>query len=185
MLTVAPETLDDVRSVRIDVQSVVVRLALTYVAQEHGWTVCRNETGDGCVRIADTCTASSPVDVLVSRDTPSECQQAVEAVLNGAARAIVLWDEPKSLRTAIEALMARATVIPERVIELANTAPQLTDRHRQTLRLLAAGRSNSEISATLHQSSSTTKRDIAELLEIFDAANRASLTTAANRLGFV
>jgi DNA-binding NarL/FixJ family response regulator len=50
---------------------------------------------------------------------------------------------------------------------------------------VAAGRSNTDISAALHQSTSTTKRDIADLLAIFDAANRAGLTQTAARLGFL
>jgi len=172
--------------VRIDVGSTVVRLALRYVALERGWEVCTGAHGTcRCVQVNDHCSSSTTVDVLVVRDTPSACQNALQAVLAGYARAVVLWDEPTGLTAALEALAHRATVIPERVIELAHEAPELTDRQCQTLRLVAAGRSNSEIAAALHQSTSTTKRDLGELLAVFDAANRTDLTTAAARLGFL
>lgn len=190
MLTAAPERLGDALStlsVRIDVASVLVRLALTYVAEEQGWRVCEGTHNCcRCVVVSDRRpNRDGSVDVLISRDTPSDCQQALDAIMDGRARTVVLWDEPISLAAAIEALQQRAAVIPERVIRLAHDAPRLNMRQRRALTLVAAGRSNAEISSALHQSSSTTKRDIAELLEIFDAANRAGLTTTAARLGFL
>lgn len=177
--------------VRIDVRSVVVRLALRYVSEERGWRPCGRGGGAGhracgCLRISDHCSGDGqPVDVLVTRDTPSDCQDALDALLAGSTRSVVLWDEPDTLGAAIEALHHRSAVIPERVIRLALEAPRLNARQRKTLRLVAAGRSNVEISAALHQSSSTTKRDVAELLATFDAPNRACLTSMANRLGFL
>jgi DNA-binding NarL/FixJ family response regulator len=175
-----------VTAVRIDVSSAVVRLALRYVSEERGWQrCCCHDDLCRCLAIADQCHPCSAVDVLVTRDLPSNCQEALDAVLAGTARAVVLWDEPMSLGPTVDALAQRSSVIPERVIHLALQAPRLNERQRQTLRLIAAGRSNSEISSALHQSSSTTKRDIGELLVIFDTANRAGLTTAAARLGFL
>ena len=101
------------------------------------------------------------------------------------ARSLVLWDEPETLASAVGLLHRGATYVPERVLQLAQNAPRLTARQRRTLRLLAAGRTNREIALGLHQSPSTTKRDIADLLDIFDVANRAALMSTANRLGFL
>lgn len=174
-------------TVLIDVSSIVVRLALRYVSEQRGWRVCAgsNERG-ACLTVADRhLLADPPLDVLVSRDTPSQCQAALDAVLNGSARAVVLWDEPNSLGPAVDALLQRSAVIPERVIQLALLAPRLSSRQQSTLRLVAMGRSNAEISASLNQSASTTKRDIADLLEIFDVDNRAALASTAGRLGYV
>jgi len=186
MLTIEQPQAPHILRVHIDIVSVVVRLALRYVSEERGWNVCASG-GDRCtcLRVSDRRHGRSAVDVLVVRDTPSACQDALQAVLDGGARAVVLWDEPTALGAAIEALQHRATVIPERVIHLAQDAPRLSVRQLHTLRLVAAGRSNTDISAALHQSTSTTKRDIADLLAIFDAANRAGLTQTAARLGFL
>jgi DNA-binding NarL/FixJ family response regulator len=71
------------------------------------------------------------------------------------------------------------------VLELGALAPRLTDRQRQTLRLLARGSSSTSIAGALRQSESTAKRDIAELLVLFDAPNRTALVSSAASLGFV
>jgi DNA-binding NarL/FixJ family response regulator len=119
------------------------------------------------------------------RDDVASCQDALDLMISGRARSLVLWDEPEALTPAVELLRSGATYVPERVLCLAQHAPRLTRRQRRTLQLVAAGRSNREIALGLHQSQSTTKRDIAALLEIFDVTNRASLMSTANRLGFL
>ena len=174
-------------TLKIDVASVVVRLALSYVSRDHGWTLCDEvHEGCGCLLVSDHCCRDDRrVDVLVAQDSPRRCQEALDAVLGGRARAVVLWDEPSALTATVEALQQGASVIPERVIQLALTAPQLSARQRMTLQLVSAGRSNADISTALCQSASTTKRDLAELLELFDATNRAGLSAAASRLGYV
>ncbi len=169
--------------VAIDVASVVVRLALLHVAEEAGWYPCRHHDSCDCVRISDH--VSGGRLVLVVRDRAAECQQALEAVTTGQARAVVLWDEPETLLAAFEALCHDACLVPRRVVDLAASAPRLTQRQHATLRMLALGRSNRLIATAHHQSLSTAKRDIADLFELFDVTNRAALTSAASSLGFV
>jgi len=53
--------------------------------------------------------------------------------------------------------------------------PSLTHRELRILELLAKGRSNSEIGATLHLSSRTVKRTLSGLFERFHVANRIEL----------
>jgi DNA-binding NarL/FixJ family response regulator len=173
--------------VRISVSTVVVRLALSFVSRERGWSICDEaHRRCRCVRVADHLdTGDRPVDVFVVHDTPRHCREALDAVLRGRVRSVVLWDAPGALAAAVDGLQHGALVIPERVVELAQRAPQLSERQRRTLQLVCAGRSNAEISSVLVQSRSTTKRDLAELLELFDAANRAGLCAAASRLGFL
>jgi DNA-binding NarL/FixJ family response regulator len=97
----------------------------------------------------------------------------------------VLWDEPEGVSAACEGLGEGLAVIPLRVLELGSRAPKLSDRQRETLRLLARGTSSTEIAGALHQSHSTAKRDIAELLHLFDAPNRAALISSAATLGYI
>lgn len=187
MLDGAPEIRRDV-TLRIDVSSVVVRLALQFVASERGWAYRDTHLpACACVRVSDRRPSDDVprLDVLVCEDTPAACQLALDTVLDGAARGIVLWDQPETLASTIDAIQVGSVVIPERVIDLALEAPRLTERQHRTVHLVAAGRSNREIAATLHQSTSTTKRDLAELMGILDVANRASLLAVANRLGFL
>lgn len=165
----------------------MVRLALSYVSEERGWTVWPDGHGGcDCIQVSDQLRSHRQrVDVLVATDDPAACQEALDAVLAGRARSVVLWDEPGALGTTIDALRNGSAVVPERVISLALDAPRINERQRRTLRLVAAGRSNAEIAVTLCQSASTTKRDIAELLTTFDVTNRAALMATANRLGFL
>jgi DNA-binding CsgD family transcriptional regulator len=173
-------------SVRIDVGSTVVRLALLYVAGEGGWTVCEHEGPCRCHRISDRLPAPPGcLDVAVVNPEPAPCQDAIEATLAGRVRAVVLASEPEGLTAACAGLADRLTVIPTQVIELGALAPRLSDRQRATLRLLAKGASSTSIAGALRQSESTAKRDIAELLQLFDAPNRAALVSSAAALGFV
>ena len=93
-------TLEPTLRLRIEVSSVVVRLALTHVSREQGWTICE-EIRDHCrcLRVTDRVgRGDERIDVLVTQDSPRRCQEALDAVLRGAARSVGLWDEPGSLR---------------------------------------------------------------------------------------
>jgi DNA-binding CsgD family transcriptional regulator len=170
------------RFVSVDVCSVVVRLALIYVAESAGWT---HRAGPSSLAVSDRCPCDRPIDVLVVRDEPAACQAATAAVMTGRARSVLLWNEPETLTATLDALCADAAVIPQRAIGLAQCAPQLSGRQKDTLRLLAMGRSSQSIANALSQSQSTTKRDIADLLSIFDAPNRTALVGRATQLGFI
>ncbi len=173
--------------VQVEVGVVVVQLALLYVIESNGWERCPHTTQCDCHVVADSEPRqhAPPIDVLVVRDAPAACQAGLECVVSGRASSLVLWDAPESLQLALEGLCQGNAVIPRRVIDLARAAPRLTRRQRDTLRLLALGRSSRVIAEALHQSESTTKRDISELLQLFDAPNRAAMISAASGLGFL
>lgn len=175
------------RSIRIEVTSSVVRFALQYVADTAGWVPCTHAAVScACITICDRVpTEVGGVDVLVTRDEPAACQAALEATVDARVRAIVLWNSPEDLRPACEGIDADLAVIPRRVIELGALAPRLTRRQMEVLRLLAKGNSSGGIAGALRQSESTAKRDIAELLHVFDVPNRAALVSTAASLGFV
>ena len=173
------------RSVRIQVSSVVVRLALMHVAESVGWRSCSHEIGCTCLVLTDRCPADGANHVLVVQDTPAACMDALDHVIGGRARSVVLWNEPETLATVFDAIHHRSTIVPDRVIVLATHAPRLTLRQRDTLRLVGLGRSNQAIAVVLHQSLSTVKREIADLLLLFDVPNRAALMVAATTLGFI
>jgi DNA-binding NarL/FixJ family response regulator len=184
MLTAAAGAVCE-RSARVDVESVVVRLALLHITEGAGWATCDHTDRDcSCARIADRCPSEGRVSVLVVRDEPAACQDAIAAIVQGRAGSIVLWNEPGALPIALDAIAERSTLVPTRVFDLASEAPQVSDRQRRVLRLMAAGRSNQAIAQSLRQSLSTVKRDVAELLDLFDVPNRAALISASGALGF-
>ena len=173
-------------TVALDVTSTVTRLALSYVIDQAGWDRCDHATPCRCLRVADHLGASSRrVDIVVTRAEPAACHDAIQAVVAGRARAIILNDEPEQLGPTVDALVTGRMTMPQRALELSLAAPRLSGRQRDTLRLLATGRSSRAIASAMHQSESTAKRDIAELLQVFDVPNRTALVAYATRLGFL
>jgi DNA-binding NarL/FixJ family response regulator len=126
----------------------------------------------------------------------------VFAALRGGASGFVLKDtQPEKLLEAIrivaggEALLAPA--VTRRLIAAfarqphAAAAPggealaQLTERERDVLRQVAAGRSNSEIAAALFLSVATVKTHISRLLDKLGCRDRAQLVVVAYETGIV
>ncbi len=63
--------------------------------------------------------------------------------------------------------------------------PQLTPRQMQVLHLLLDGRSNKEISQTLHLADETTKTHVTGVLRAFGVQTRIQAVLAASRLGYL
>jgi DNA-binding NarL/FixJ family response regulator len=183
-MTIAEEAPASLRPVQIDVSNVTVRLALCFVAEDAGFV---RGTSTGALTVSDMLPAgdtSVPVDVLVIEARPVACQRALGAVSQGTARAVICNDEPDRLPAALRAVHDDLSVVPQRVIECANRAPVLSPRLLRTLQLVANGASNQTIARATHESVSTVKRNVAHLLELFDAPNRMALTSTAIRFGY-
>jgi DNA-binding NarL/FixJ family response regulator len=183
-MTIAEPAPPGLRPIQIDVSNVTVRLALCFVAEDAGFV--RGHSTEA-ITVTDTLPggdAPAPIDVLVIEARPVACQRAIGAVSQGTARAVICNDEPDRLPAALRAVTDELAVVPKRVIECANRAPVLSARLLKTLQLVASGMSNQGIARTTHESLSTVKRNVAQLLEVFDAPNRMALTSTAIRLGY-
>jgi DNA-binding NarL/FixJ family response regulator len=66
-----------------------------------------------------------------------------------------------------------------------NTAPQLTHRQLEVLRLLAEGRSTCEIAAQLGLSQTTVRNYVANLLAALGVHSRLQAVVAARKLGLI
>jgi DNA-binding NarL/FixJ family response regulator len=64
-------------------------------------------------------------------------------------------------------------------------ADDLTERERDVLTLLAEGRSNRDIGATLHLAESTVKNHVSNILSKLHAANRTHAVTLAREQGLI
>lgn len=69
--------------------------------------------------------------------------------------------------------------------KMSSTTPQLKEREREVLDLLAAGLGVSQISGRIYMSESATKSHITKIYEKLGAANRAQALVAAMRLGLL
>jgi DNA-binding NarL/FixJ family response regulator len=183
--TNAKEEVARERVVHLDVNDTTLRLALSFVAEDAGWRRGGEDEPHLTVsdRLQNAC-RQHPVDVLVVRAEPAACQAAVHAVAEGRARAVVAADDPERLPAALDAAAAGFVLMAQSIVAIANLAPVLGERLVATLRLVASGLSNPAIARRLHESESTAKRDVAELVRLLDVSSRAEVSEAANRLGF-
>jgi DNA-binding CsgD family transcriptional regulator len=80
----------------------------------------------------------------------------------------------------LDAVAARGTR-PDRAEDL----DRLTDRERQVLAEVAAGRSNDEVAAALHMSPATARTHVGRILAKLHARDRSQLVVLAYETGLV
>jgi DNA-binding NarL/FixJ family response regulator len=172
--------------VALSVRETTLRLALSFVIEDAGWA--RSEApGPGCLEVADRiggATDARPLDVLVVAPTPAASRAAMAAFSEGRTRAILDATRPDELPQTLGLVAQQLCVVPAGILDAAHHAPALARRLDDTLHLLLRGQPNRLIARSVHQSEATTKRDVAELLRLFDAPNRTALVATATRLGY-
>jgi DNA-binding NarL/FixJ family response regulator len=175
----------DSPTVYVDLLDTTQRLAMTFVAGEAGW-VGAPSVGSADLHVADRLAeeAAPPLDVLVVPAVPAPSRRAVDAFTTGRVRAVVDAAVPDELPIALSLLRTGLGVVPTRIVDAANRVPALRPRLERTLQLVLRGQSNRVIARAVHESEATAKRDVGELLRLFDAPNRLALATTAIRLGY-
>jgi two-component system NarL family response regulator len=125
------------------------------------------------------------VIVLTTFDGDEDIYRALQA----GARAYLLKDTPRDeLLEAIRAVHAGQKRLPlEVAAKLAErvTAPELTPRELEVLRLIVAGNSNKEIGAVLSIAEGTVKIHVNNLLGKLGVADRTQAVTEALKRGIV
>ena len=142
-----------------------------------------------------------PAPRILIVTTFDEDEHVFEALRAGASGFVLKDTPPELLLEAIaivaagEALLAPA--ITRRLIAEFARQPraaartggdalaQLTERERDVLRQVAAGKSNTEIAADLHLSVATVKTHISRLLDKLDCRDRAQLVVVAYETGVI
>jgi len=144
---------------------------------------------------ADPMTADVKVLILTTFDI----DEYVFGALRAGASGFLLKDtRPAELLDAIRVIAAGESLLAptatrwlikefvrQPVAAPAIPLPDTTEREREVLRLVALGRSNTEIAEHLHISLSTTKTHIGRLLMKLGARDRAQLVIAAYQAGLV
>jgi DNA-binding NarL/FixJ family response regulator len=115
---------------------------------------------------------------LLKDTLPAELLHAVRVVASGDALIA-----PRITRRLIEEFARR----PQAGHDVAGSAVlgQLTDREREVLELVARGRSNAEIAASLYVGHATVKTHVSRLLMKLHARDRAQLVMVAYETGVV
>jgi DNA-binding NarL/FixJ family response regulator len=122
----------------------------------------------------------------------------LDAAVRSGARGLILADDPiEDFRRAIHDVIRCGGWISPRlasqllarfpaefpVADPATLLTPLTERERQALRLLAEGRENAEIAATMSVSVSAVKYHVSNILRKFGCRDRAQLVAYLNRAG--
>ena len=119
-------------------------------------------------------------------------EQAAEAVRQAHSLAEGVGAAAVAAEAAAFARRARLSLDPAEAGEQDSAEPQpadelarfgLTDREREVLRLLAAGRSNPEIAQALFISAKTASVHVSNILAKLDVSGRVEAATVAHRLG--
>ncbi|MFD5769918.1 response regulator [Streptomyces sp. NPDC127049] len=114
---------------------------------------------------------------LLKDAPPAEVLAAIRIVATGDSLLA-----PSVTRRLIEEFSRRPAPAPARG---AAPLPEVTEREREVLQLIARGLSNDEITARLHLSMGTVKTHIGRLLSKLAARDRAQLVIAAYEAGVV
>ncbi|MDQ0377601.1 response regulator [Amycolatopsis thermophila] len=145
--------------------------------------------------VADPRLRAVRVVVLTTFDTDEHILDAIRA---GASGFLLKNTEPAELRAAVrtvaggEALLSPSVTRRVMATLARGHAPadparlaRLTERERELLREVAAGRSNDEIAQRLFLSPATTRTYVSRLLSKLDARDRAQLVHIAYETGLV
>jgi len=126
---------------------------------------------------------AAPVLVLTAYGTDEDIDRALAA----GAKGYLLKGAPlDDIERAIAAVAGGDSFLDPRVaarVISRSSRPRLTPREREVLRLVAAGRSNKEIAATLRVSERTAKFHVTAILSKLGAENRAQAVAIAARFG--
>jgi DNA-binding NarL/FixJ family response regulator len=120
-----------------------------------------------------------PAPTRMSMDAARRAQVLLNAAL-GQFRAIGMRGWVQQARTLREQVAARQTTVS---VAPPSTSGRLTLREGEVLRLLAVGKTNKEIAATLRISVPTAERHVANIYAKIGARNRADATAYAWRHG--
>ena len=147
-------------------------------------------SGAATVRRLVVATPATRVIVLSESTEPAD---VAEAIVAGAGAYVVKESSVKALLTCIHAAAStRSLILPEGAAILipgSAVKPQagheLSPREIEVLRLIAAGRDNSEIASALFISPATAKSHVARILEKLESENRVQAAVFAVRAGLV
>jgi DNA-binding NarL/FixJ family response regulator len=130
-----------------------------------------------------------PIVVLSACESKETIQASMAA---GALGFIPKSSSTVVMQTALRLVLSGSVYLPAQIlmadrVESAghNGQHRLTDRQRDVLRLLVAGKSNKQICRELNLSEGTIKSHIAGIFHALDVNNRTEAANSARRLGLI
>ncbi|MGG6262971.1 response regulator [Leptolyngbya sp. AN03gr2] len=128
-------------------------------------------------------------DACIIMLTIYETDEDIYQGLRAGARAYLLKDTPlEEIMEVIRAVCEGKRYVPNRISEKYIThaeRPQLSDRERQVLELMATGHNNKTMSAALSITEHTIRFHVANLIDKLGASDRTEAVVIAMRRGFI
>ncbi len=129
--------------------------------------------------------AGARIIVLSTYDTYEDIEKALAAGARGyLVKDVLAYDLINAIRAVYAGSRRTSPIVSVKLAERFQQV-RLTMRELETLRLVAEGKANKEIAATLHVSEETVKSHVANLLGKLGVANRTEATAVAIRRGMV
>jgi two-component system NarL family response regulator len=132
--------------------------------------------------------AADPRARIIMLTVNVDGETAHRAVRAGAAGFLSKNVEPEELFEAVREVNRGRTYFPSiirRRLEVRGQQPELTEREREVLALMVAGRSNKEIGSALHLAEPTVKYHVGGILRKLDAKDRTQAVIQAIARGIV
>lgn len=133
-----------------------------------------------------------PVIVLSASETRQSVQEVIAA---GALGFIPKSSSSTLMQSAVRLVLAGGVYLPAQMLlsdePVVSTHPghaepvKLSERQREVLRLLAAGKANKQICRELDIGEGTVKVHIAAVFRLLEVSNRTEAANAAHRLGLL
>lgn len=146
------------------------------------------------IRATERVLALDPAPRVLVITTFGSDDYVLDALRAGASGFVLKRSSPESIVTAVRTVAAgEHLVFPEAVRELARqhvrpsayAGPELTERERQVLTLVAHGRSNAEVAAELFLGVETVRTHMSRLLAKLGARDRTQAVVIAYQTGLV
>jgi DNA-binding NarL/FixJ family response regulator len=152
--------------------------------------LCDLRLGDGLDGVQTTAKLRShvPAPAVVILTTFDRDVEIIDAIEAGAAGYLLKDVSPETIVTAVrDAAAGRLVLAPElarRVVDgIRRPRPKFTEREREVLLALDAGKSNREIAKALFISEATVKTHLVHIFEKLGVDSRAKAVTAARERG--
>jgi DNA-binding NarL/FixJ family response regulator len=155
---------------------------LAALGVEGGWA---HEQWSACVCVSSRDPSPEGPTVLVVPAMAAACASALDAVISRTAMAAMSADELDQLSAVVVAVAQGVRCLSDAVVRLAADMPILGARGRNILGLAATGASVAQMASSLHLSTATVKRELAELSDLLGCQSRVELLLAARRLGIL
>lgn len=161
-----------------------LNIAITAMLHRTGYRVIETDSTGEAFVVTDE---EVPRGMLVTRlidDRSGPSQAALNALLDAEVGALVSKSEPGHLPVALAAVSQGMIAAPRRIVEAAQSIPQLTQRQAQILNCIGKGMSNPQIAKRLCVSEASIKRVVSNLLRVFEANSRVELAMRSAEIGY-